>query len=73
MVLSKGWNDLTYEGHAGCCGARGEDGKREALWGYLGEYSDLSGYSCLLLLSPLVGMVVIGGVCDPGNQTRQHA
>ena len=66
MVLSRGWNDLTYEGHAGYCGVKGEDGKREAVWGYLGEYSNLSGCPCLLLLSPFVGMVVIGGVCDPG-------
>lgn len=49
MVLSRGWNDLTYEGHAGCCGGKGEDGKREAVSGYLGKYSDVSGCSCLLL------------------------
>lgn len=65
MVWSRGWNDLTYEGHAGCCGGKGEDGKREAVSGYLGKYSDVSGCSCLLLLSPLVGMVVSGGVCEP--------
>lgn len=40
--------------------------ERGRLCGGLGECSDLSGCSCPLLLSPLGGMAVVGGVRNPG-------